>query len=119
MPKVKLPRKSTIVDMTAMCDVAFLLLSFFILVLSGILDGISVVIRGTIVQLKTPDHMRGRVLSVNSIFITSSNELGQFESGVAAKLFGVVPSVIIGGSITMLIAILVGVTSPKLRKMQY
>jgi MFS family permease len=97
----------------------YFLLSFFILVLSGILDGISVVIRGTIVQLKTPDHMRGRVLSVNSIFITSSNELGQFESGVAAKLFGVVPSVIIGGSITMLIAILVGVTSPKLRKMQY
>ncbi|MBP7172509.1 MAG: MFS transporter [Cloacibacterium sp.] len=97
----------------------YFLLSFFILVLSGILDGISVVIRGTIVQLKTPDHMRGRVMSVNSIFITSSNELGQFESGVAAKLFGVVPSVVIGGSITMLIAILVGATSPKLWKMQY
>lgn len=97
----------------------YFLFSFLILVLSGILDGISVVIRGTIVQLKTPDHMRGRVMSVNSIFITSSNELGQFESGVAARLFGVVRSVIIGGSITMLIAILVGWKGKKLREMEY
>lgn len=94
-------------------------LSFFLLVCSGILDGISVVIRGTIVQLKTPDHIRGRVLSVNSIFIMSSNEMGQFESGVASKLFGVVRSVILGGTMTVLIALLVGTTVPKLRKMQY
>ena len=94
-------------------------LSFFFLVLSGMLDGISVVIRGTIVQLKTPDHIRGRVLSVNSIFIMSSNEMGQFESGLMAKLIGVVRSVVIGGSLTVLIAILVGSTNKKLRNMQY
>lgn len=94
-------------------------LSFFLLVCSGMLDGISVVIRGTIVQLKTPDHLRGRVLSVNSIFIMSSNEMGQFESGVAAKLLGVVRSVVFGGSMTVLIALLVGTTVPKLSKMNY
>ncbi|WP_312075156.1 MFS transporter [Chryseobacterium sp.] len=94
-------------------------LSFLFLVFSGMLDGISVVIRGTIVQLKTPDNIRGRVLSVNSIFIMSSNEMGQFESGLAAKLLGAVRSVVIGGSLTVLIAVLVGSTNPKLRKMQY
>ena len=94
-------------------------LSFFLLVCSGMLDGNSVVIRGTIVQLKTPDYIRGRVLSVNSIFIMSSNEMGQFESGLAAKILGVVRSVVFGGSMTVLIALLVGTTVPKLRKMQY
>ncbi|MEG1592579.1 MAG: MFS transporter, partial [Chryseobacterium sp.] len=94
-------------------------LSFMFLVLSGILDGISVVIRGTIVQLKTPDHIRGRVLSVNSIFIMSSNEMGQFESGLMAKVLGVVRSVVFGGSMTVLIALIVGSTNSKLRKMQY
>ncbi len=94
-------------------------LSFGFLMLSGMLDGISVVIRGTIVQLKTPDYIRGRVLSVNSIFIMSSNEMGQFESGVAAKLLGVVRSVIFGGTMTLLIALMVGTTVPKLRKMNY
>ena len=74
-------------------------LSFIALLLSGIVDGISVVIRGTILQLKTPDNMRGRVMSVNSMFINSSNELGQFESGIAAKLLGVVPSVVFGLSL--------------------
>jgi hypothetical protein len=63
--------------------------------------------------------LRGRVLSVKSIFIMSSNEMGQFESGVAAKLFGVVRSVIFGGTATVLIALLVGTTNPKLRKMEY
>ncbi len=94
-------------------------LSFLFLMLSGILDGISVVIRGTIVQLKTPDHIRGRVMSVNSIFIMSSNEMGQFESGLAAKILGPVRSVIFGGSMTLLVALIVGITNPKLRKMQY
>ena len=67
------------------------LLSFFALMISGMLDGVSVVVRGTITQLITPDNMRGRVLSVNSMFINSSNELGQFESGLAAHLLGNVP----------------------------
>lgn len=94
-------------------------LSFILLIFSGMLDGISVVIRGTIVQLKTPDYIRGRVLSVNSIFIMSSNEMGQFESGVAAKLLGVVRSVVFGGTMTVLIALLVATKVPKLRKMNY
>lgn len=94
-------------------------LSFIFLMLSGMLDGISVVIRGTIVQLKTPEHIRGRVLSVNSMFVMSSNELGQFESGVAAKLFGVVRSVVIGGCLTLLTGIMVGTTNKKLREMEY
>lgn len=94
-------------------------LSFFFLMLSGMLDGISVVIRGTIVQLKTPDHIRGRVLSVNSIFIMSSNEMGQFESGVAAKLLGVVRSVVFGGIMTVLIAGFVAAKFSKLRNMKY
>jgi MFS family permease len=94
-------------------------LSFVMLLLSGILDGFSMIVRGTIVQLKTPDHMRGRVMSVNSMFINSSNELGQFESGVAAKAMGVIPSVIFGGAMTLFV---VGVTwfkAPSLKKMEY
>lgn len=94
-------------------------LSFVFLMLSGMVDGISVVIRGTIVQLKTPDHIRGRVLSVNSIFVMSSNEMGQFESGIAAKLLGVVRSVVFGGLMTVAISIFVAGAFPKLRKMEY
>ncbi len=78
-------------------------LSFLALLISGILDGISVVVRGTILQLKTPDNMRGRVSSVNSMFINSSNEIGQVESGLAARAMGVVPSVIFGGTMTLLV----------------
>jgi MFS family permease len=95
------------------------LLSFAALLLSGILDGISMVIRGTILQLNTPSHMRGRVMSVNSMFINSSNELGQFESGVAAKLMGVVSSVVFGGTMTLLVVIGTWIKAPKLRKMEY
>lgn len=95
------------------------LLSFAALMVSGMLDGVSVVVRGTITQLKTPDHMRGRVMSVNSMFINSSNEFGQFESGVAAKLMGTVPSVIFGGSMTLLVVIFTWFKSPTLRKMEY
>jgi MFS family permease len=94
-------------------------LSFAALLVGGMVDAISVVIRGTILQLKTPDHMRGRVLSVNSMFINSSNELGQFESGVAAKIFGVIPSVIFGGSMTLLVVITTWFKAPSLRKMEY
>ncbi|NCI45962.1 MFS transporter [Sediminibacterium soli] len=93
--------------------------SFGVMVLCGMLDGISVVIRGTILQLKTPDHMRGRVMSVNSMFINSSNELGQFESGVAAKLMGVIPSVVFGGIMTLLVVGITWVKAPSLRKMEY
>jgi MFS family permease len=94
-------------------------LSFSALLLSGVMDGISVVTRGTIMQLKTPDNMRGRVLSVNSMFINSSNELGQFESGIAARLLGVVPSVVFGGCMTLTVVIVTWFKAPSLRKMQY
>lgn len=89
-----------------LCMIGFALSTSFILsglmlILSGAFDNVSVVIRGTILQLFTPDDMRGRVASVNSIFIGSSNELGAFESGVAAKLLGLVPSVVFGGFMTL------------------
>ncbi|HYM94430.1 MAG TPA: MFS transporter, partial [Chitinophagaceae bacterium] len=94
-------------------------LSFAALMVSGMLDGISVVIRGTILQLKTPIELRGRVMSVNSMFINSSNELGQFESGVAAKIMGVVPSVVFGGCMTLFIVIFTWFKAPDLRKLEY
>lgn len=94
-------------------------LSFGALFISGLFDGISVIIRGTIVQLFVPDEMRGRVSSVNSIFINSSNELGQFESGVTASAMGTVPSVIFGGCMTLLVVAVTWFKAPGLRKFQY
>lgn len=94
-------------------------LSFAALMLSGIMDGISMIIRGTILQLQTPDALRGRVMSVNSMFINSSNELGQFESGLAARMLGIVPSVVFGGCMTILVVIVTWFKAPDLRKMEY
>lgn len=94
-------------------------ISFAALLLSGILDGFSMIVRGTIVQLKTPNHMRGRVMSVNSMFINSSNELGQFESGLAARAMGVVPSVVFGGIMTLIVVTTTWFKAPSLRKMEY
>ena len=94
-------------------------LSFLALLVAGMLDGISVVVRGTVMQLRTPDHMRGRVSSVGSMFINSSNELGQFESGVAARLMGVVPSVVFGGCMTLLVVVITWFKAPTLRKFEY
>ena len=92
-------------------------LSVIALFLSGVVDGISVVIRQTILQLKTPDHMRGRVAAVNSIFVGSSNELGAFESGLTAKLMGTVTSVVFGGTMTLIIVVFTGFASPTFRKL--
>ena len=92
-------------------------LSAIALFLSGVVDGISVVIRQTILQLKTPDHMRGRVSAVNSIFVGSSNELGAFESGLTAKLMGTVTSVVFGGTMTLIIVVFTGFASPTFRKL--
>ncbi len=94
-------------------------LSFAALLMSGCMDGISVIIRSTILQLKTPDELRGRVMSVSSMFINSSNELGQFESGVAAKIMGTVSSVIFGGCMTIGVVIFTWFKAPSLRKMEY
>jgi MFS family permease len=93
------------------------LLSGLLLILSGAFDNISVVIRGTILQLFTPDDMRGRVASVNSIFIGSSNELGAFESGVAAKIMGLVPSVVFGGIMTLIVVFTTIKVNKPLRKL--
>jgi MFS family permease len=95
------------------------LMSFFALMFAGMLDGVSVVVRGTVMQLKTPDHLRGRVGSVSSMFVNSSNELGQFESGVMAKLLGVVPSVVFGGCMTIAVVVVTWFKSPSLRKFEY
>ena len=87
------------------------------LFLYGVTDGVSMIIRQTILQLKTPDEVRGRVASVNSIFVGSSNELGAFESGLTAKLMGTVNAVVFGGVMTILT---VGFTSfkfPNFRKL--
>lgn len=92
-------------------------LSALLLMLSGTFDGISMVIRSTIMQLATPDHMRGRVASINGIFIGSSNELGAFESGVAARLLGLVPSVIFGGCMTLGVVAATARLAPKLRRL--
>jgi len=92
-------------------------LSLFLLCLSGLFDNISVIIRATTLQLLTPDEMRGRVASVNSIFIGSSNEIGSFESGLAAKVMGLVPSVIFGGSMTLMVVGIIAKRAPLLRKL--
>jgi MFS family permease len=92
-------------------------LSAFILFLSGALDDVSVVIRSSILQIFTSDEMKGRVAAVNSIFVGSSNELGAFESGVAARLMGLIPSVVFGGVMTLLVVTFAAIKSPTLRKL--
>jgi len=92
-------------------------LSVLALFLSGVFDGVSMVVRQTILQLKTPDNMRGRVGAVNSMFVGSSNELGALESGVAAKLFGAPLAVMIGGTITLITVSLIGLKNEPLREL--
>jgi hypothetical protein len=94
-------------------------ISFAALLMSGLLDGISIIIRSSVLQLKTPEEMKGRVSALNSIFIISSNELGAFESGLAARLIGVVPAVVFGGSMTIGIVAYNWLKSPLVRKIQY
>jgi MFS family permease len=85
------------------------------LAVSGAVDSISMVIRSSAVQLTSPDSMRGKIAAVNSIFIGSSNEIGEFESGVAARLMGTVPSVIFGGVMCLLTVVVTYAVSPQLR----
>ncbi len=93
-------------------------LSLAVLLIGGAVDDVSVVIRATIIQIYSPDEMRGRISAINGIFIGSSNELGSFESGVAAKLMGLVPSVIFGGSMTLIVVAAVRKFAPKLKKLK-
>ncbi|MCB4756341.1 MAG: MFS transporter [Elusimicrobia bacterium] len=93
-----------------------IVLSCLCLMIGGMADGVSVVIRQSIYQAYTPDRLRGRVASVSGIFIRTSNEIGAFESGLAAKLLGTVPSVIFGGGMTLLVAGFMKWKYPKLDK---
>lgn len=105
-----------------LCMIAFALssslwVSIAVLAASGMLDSVSVVVRSTILQLSTPPDMLGRVSAINGIFIGSSNELGAFESGVAASMLGLVPSVVVGGLLTLLVVGITAKTAPKLRRL--
>ncbi|MET1025043.1 MAG: MFS transporter [Pseudoxanthomonas sp.] len=104
------------------CTIAFSLsrhfwLSAAILVAYGLCDGVSMVLRSTIMQLATPDEMRGRVSSINSIFISSSNELGAFYDGVMARFLGLVPAVLVGGCVTLCVVGITAFKAPKLRNL--
>lgn len=92
--------------------------SFALLFLSGAFDNVSVIIRSTLLQTRTPPELLGRVSAVNQIFIGSSNEIGAFESGVAARLMGVVPSVVFGGCMTLLVVAVTAWRAPQLRKLR-
>ncbi|MGI4743295.1 MAG: MFS transporter [Janthinobacterium lividum] len=93
-------------------------LSLFLLFLTGVFDSVSVIVRQTLVHTYTPEYMKGRVSAVNSIFIGSSNEIGAFESGAAAKLIGTVPSVVFGGLMTMLVVAITTWRADKLRNLE-
>ena len=93
------------------------MLSLGALIVSGLFDSVSMVIRTSAVQLISPDHMRGRISAVNSIFIGSSNELGEFESGVAAKLMGAMPAAVFGGIVCLATVGIAAIICPTLRKM--
>ena len=112
------------VALFACCSIVFafshsFILSFTALLISGIANGINSVIRGTIIQLKTPEHMRGRVMSINYLFTNSSNELGRLESGLAASAMGIIPSILFGGGLALLIVGITFVLTPGLRKLEY
>ena len=94
-------------------------LSFLALACAGFFDGISMVVRGTISQLYTPDELRGRVSSINMIFINSSNELGQFESGLTSRLLGTLPAVVFGGVMSVLVVVGTWFKFPNLKKIEY
>lgn len=104
------------------CTILFALctnywLAFVMLFLTGAFDNVSVVIRQTVLQLMTPDNMRGRVSAVNNIFVGSSNEIGAFESGAMAKLMGLVPSIIFGGGMTVVVVGVINKLNPALKKL--
>lgn len=93
-------------------------LSLFLLMMSGVFDCVSVIIRGTLLQTLTPENMKGRVSAVNHIFIGSSNEIGMLESGVAARLLGTVPAVVFGGCMTLVSVGVISILAKSLRKLQ-
>jgi MFS family permease len=122
MKKITAVRMFFVVAGFGVCMIGFglsttLWTALFFLALSGAFDSISMVIRGTLMQLLTPEHMRGRVSSVNSMFIISSNEIGAFYSGAMATLMGLVPSIVVGGIGTMAVVSVTAYFSKNFRKM--
>jgi hypothetical protein len=93
-------------------------LSVALLLMSGVFDNVSVVLRSTLIQTLTPRHLLGRVAAVNAIFIGSSNEVGAFESGVAARLIGAVPAVVLGGFVPILVVAAIAWRVPALRRLE-
>jgi MFS family permease len=94
-----------------------MVISLIALFMTGVTDGLSMVIRTVILRLYSPEHLRGRIAAVNWVFIGTSNEIGAFESGLAAGLLGTVPSVLLGGSITLVVVGLVAMRLPDLRSL--
>ena len=124
MPPFKRAGRTLFIAVAAfgLCIIGFglstsMVLSVIALVLSGAADMVSVFIRTSLIQHRTPTHMLGRVSSVNSIFVGSSNEIGEFESGVTAKLFGTVPSVVLGGLATLVVVAVTAWRLPALRQL--
>lgn len=116
-----LPRMLWSVAAFGICMIGFglstsFVLSMVFLALSGLFDTISVVIRTTLKQILTPDNMRGRVSAISSMFVVSSNEIGAFESGLAARFMGLVPSVVFGGAMSLVVVGMTAFLTPKLRK---
>jgi MFS family permease len=123
-PPLKSAGRNLLLSVAAfgICIIGFALsrnfyLSLALLAVGGVFDNVSVIIRHTILQLYIPDNMRGRVMAVNSIFVGSSNEIGTFESGLAARLLGLIPSVIFGGSMTLAVVGITARIAPNLRKL--
>jgi len=115
------PKLLGAVAMFGVCIISFgfsqnLYLCFVILMFGGAFDAISMVIRQSILQIKTPENLKGRVSSVNSIFVSSSNELGALESGIAATFLGLVPGIIFGGTMTILTVIFIAFFIKPIRK---
>lgn len=111
------------VAMFGLCIIIFgisknVYLSFFVLMLGGAFDAVSMIIRQSILQYKTPEHLKGRVSSVNSIFVSSSNELGAFESGLAATFMGLVPAILFGGTMTIVTVIVIAIAIKAIRKVE-
>lgn len=92
-------------------------LAFTMLFMTGAFDNVSVVVRHSILQLMTPDNMRGRVSAINNIFVGSSNEIGAFESGLAARIMGLIPSIVFGGGMTILVVLGIHKINPKLKSL--
>lgn len=111
------------VAMFGVCIIVFGLsksvyLSFFVLLLGGAFDAVSMIIRQSILQYKTPENLKGRVSSVNSIFVSSSNELGAFESGVTASLMGLIPAIVFGGFMTILTVFIIAMSIRAVRTVE-